>query len=69
MINPFIHNLIFREPNTCYCVVGWQGPNCTECAVYPGCEHGTCDLPWTCNCDEVNTECPTKNDLKVVFDI
>ncbi|KAK7925846.1 hypothetical protein WMY93_008156 [Mugilogobius chulae] len=31
---------------------GWQGPFCDECKKYPACKHGTCEMPWQCNCQE-----------------
>ena len=34
------------------CHEGWQGAQCTECKIYPGCVHGTCSAPWTCECKE-----------------
>lgn len=34
------------------CRPGWQGPLCTECMVYPGCRHGSCNgSAWLCICD------------------
>ncbi|KZC06059.1 Delta-like protein C [Dufourea novaeangliae] len=40
-----------RRPGTCWCRVGWTGPNCTECVPYPGCVHGSCKRPWECRCE------------------
>ncbi|KAK1795958.1 hypothetical protein P4O66_009059 [Electrophorus voltai] len=34
------------------CNYGWQGQFCDECLPYPGCVHGTCDVPWQCNCEK-----------------
>ena len=34
------------------CHEGWQGELCDQCIVYPGCVHGTCSKPWTCECKE-----------------
>ena len=34
------------------CHEGWEGPLCTQCKIYPGCVHGTCSKPWTCDCHE-----------------
>lgn len=33
------------------CNYGWQGQFCDECMLHPGCVHGTCTLPWQCNCE------------------
>lgn len=33
------------------CRLGWQGPKCKQCAVLPGCAHGTCQGPLECRCD------------------
>lgn len=33
------------------CNYGWQGELCNECLTYPGCVHGTCNMPWQCNCE------------------
>lgn len=33
------------------CSYGWQGQFCDECVLYPGCVHGTCNVPWQCNCE------------------
>ncbi|XP_068249201.1 delta-like protein B [Palaemon carinicauda] len=40
------------NPNECKCHIGWEGPNCDQCIVYPGCLHGSCQKPWQCECDE-----------------
>lgn len=40
------HSLFFRR-----CRIGWTGANCDECEIYPGCEHGTCSKPYTCECN------------------
>lgn len=34
------------------CRQGWTGTNCNECVVREGCQHGTCNEPFECNCDE-----------------
>lgn len=34
------------------CMYGWDGQFCDECRLHPGCDHGTCTLPWQCNCEE-----------------
>ena len=34
------------------CHEGWKGHLCNECKIYPGCVHGTCSKPWTCDCEE-----------------
>ena len=34
------------------CLPGWEGENCDQCSLYPGCLHGTCNKPWECNCHE-----------------
>ncbi|MCL4135058.1 UNVERIFIED_CONTAM: hypothetical protein GTU68_054201, partial [Idotea baltica] len=34
------------------CPLGWEGPQCDKCLVYPGCLHGTCNKSWECNCKE-----------------
>ncbi|CAF92062.1 unnamed protein product, partial [Tetraodon nigroviridis] len=34
------------------CSFGWEGQFCDECKLYPGCVHGTCNLPWQCNCEK-----------------
>ncbi|KAK0133822.1 Protein jagged-2 [Merluccius polli] len=31
--------------------LGVQGPLCDECTPFPGCMHGTCGVPWKCNCE------------------
>lgn len=33
------------------CQFGWKGMFCDECELHPGCVHGTCKLPWQCNCE------------------
>lgn len=33
------------------CSYGWDGQFCDECKLFPGCVHGTCNLPWQCNCE------------------
>lgn len=33
------------------CRLGWQGPKCKQCAVLPGCVHGTCQGPLECRCE------------------
>lgn len=34
------------------CRIGWRGPLCDECMVYPGCKHGSCNgTAWNCVCD------------------
>lgn len=35
----------------CRCRLGWQGPKCKQCAVLPGCVHGTCQGPLECRCE------------------
>ncbi|KAF3850134.1 hypothetical protein F7725_019853 [Dissostichus mawsoni] len=30
---------------------GMQGQFCDECVLYPGCVHGTCNIPWQCSCE------------------
>ena len=32
------------------CRDGWTGRLCNECQRYPGCQHGSCNKPWECNC-------------------
>ena len=32
--------------------MGYQGHNCTECSLLPGCVHGRCDRPLECICEE-----------------
>jgi len=39
-------------PDQCKCRDGWEGPSCTDCIRYPGCQHGTCNEPWKCDCQE-----------------
>jgi len=41
------------EPDVLFfrCRLGWQGPMCKQCAVLPGCGHGTCQGPLECRCD------------------
>jgi len=34
------------------CRLGWQGVYCYECIAYPGCQFGSCQLPWQCVCEE-----------------
>lgn len=34
------------------CKSGWKGPNCDECELYPGCNHGTCTTAFECICAE-----------------
>lgn len=36
---------------TCRCRLGWQGPMCKQCAILPGCVHGTCQGPLECRCE------------------
>ncbi|XP_023247976.1 delta-like protein 1, partial [Copidosoma floridanum] len=33
------------------CRLGWQGPMCKQCAILPGCVHGTCHGPLECRCE------------------
>lgn len=33
------------------CHYGWQGDYCNKCIPYPGCVHGSCQLPWECVCE------------------
>ncbi|XP_011494800.1 PREDICTED: delta-like protein 1 [Ceratosolen solmsi marchali] len=40
-----------EKPGECRCRLGWQGPMCKQCAVLPGCVHGTCHGPLECRCD------------------
>ncbi|XP_032667057.1 uncharacterized protein LOC116842247 [Odontomachus brunneus] len=40
-----------EKPGECRCRLGWQGPKCKQCAVLPGCAHGTCQGPLECRCD------------------
>ncbi|KPM11179.1 cytochrome P450-like protein 25 [Sarcoptes scabiei] len=40
------------KPNECKCKLGWRGENCTECAVLPGCQHGSCTDPLDCDCEK-----------------
>ncbi|XP_043461795.1 delta-like protein C [Leptopilina heterotoma] len=39
------------RPGECKCRLGWQGPKCKQCAVLPGCVHGSCQGPLECRCD------------------
>jgi len=39
------------QDGRCQCKIGWHGEDCSSCAPYPGCEHGSCSNPWECNCD------------------
>ncbi|CAK8692118.1 unnamed protein product [Clavelina lepadiformis] len=39
-----------QPDGTCSCYPGWEGDNCEQCTLAPGCIHGTCDQPWQCNC-------------------
>ena len=48
-----IYNKIFMISFFFYrCRDGWTGESCNECVKYPGCQHGTCNEPWTCHCEE-----------------
>ncbi|KAK9295054.1 hypothetical protein QLX08_010531 [Tetragonisca angustula] len=40
-----------EKPGECRCRLGWQGPKCKQCAVLPGCVHGTCHGPLECRCE------------------
>ncbi|XP_063976203.1 delta-like protein C [Diachasmimorpha longicaudata] len=40
-----------ERPGECRCRLGWQGTKCKQCAVLPGCVHGTCQRPLECRCD------------------
>ncbi|XP_034942873.1 delta-like protein C [Chelonus insularis] len=40
-----------EKPGECKCRLGWQGPKCKQCAVLPGCDHGTCQGPLECRCE------------------
>ncbi|XP_047366553.1 delta-like protein 1 [Vespa velutina] len=40
-----------NKPGECRCRLGWQGPKCKQCAVLPGCVHGTCQGPLECRCE------------------
>ncbi|XP_046431135.1 delta-like protein C isoform X1 [Neodiprion pinetum] len=40
-----------EKPGECRCRLGWQGYKCKECAVLPGCVHGTCQGPLECRCE------------------
>nr|NP_001229927.2 uncharacterized protein LOC411317 precursor [Apis mellifera] len=40
-----------EKPGECRCRLGWQGPKCKQCAVLPGCVHGTCQGPLECRCE------------------
>ncbi|KAK2582469.1 hypothetical protein KPH14_004775 [Odynerus spinipes] len=40
-----------NKPGECRCQFGWQGPKCKQCAVLPGCVHGTCKGPLECRCE------------------
>ena len=48
---PFFRNFPFYSYFT-RCRQGWTGTNCNECVVREGCQHGTCNEPFECNCDE-----------------
>ncbi|XP_048505179.1 delta-like protein B isoform X2 [Athalia rosae] len=39
------------KPGECKCRLGWQGDKCKQCAVLPGCVHGTCQGPLECRCE------------------
>ncbi|XP_033209805.1 delta-like protein C [Belonocnema kinseyi] len=39
------------KPGECKCRLGWQGHKCKQCAVLPGCVHGTCQGPLECRCN------------------
>ena len=32
--------------------MGYQGHDCTECSLLPGCVHGHCERPLECICDD-----------------
>ncbi|XP_011310712.1 delta-like protein 1 [Fopius arisanus] len=40
-----------ERPGECKCRLGWQGAKCKQCAVLPGCVHGTCQGPLECRCE------------------
>ncbi|XP_015605587.1 delta-like protein 4 [Cephus cinctus] len=40
-----------EKPGECRCRLGWQGTKCKQCAVLPGCVHGTCQGPLECHCE------------------
>ena len=32
--------------------MGWSGYDCNTCIPYPGCQHGSCNNAFECQCDE-----------------
>ena len=40
------------DPNTCSCISGWEGVNCTTPSCPDGCVNGSCNAPFVCTCNE-----------------
>ncbi|XP_046642979.1 delta-like protein 4 isoform X2 [Daphnia pulicaria] len=39
-----------RVPGECRCRIGFAGEHCRDCALLPGCVHGTCNKSFECVC-------------------
>ncbi|KZS10675.1 Uncharacterized protein APZ42_024844 [Daphnia magna] len=39
-----------KAPGECRCKLGFSGELCRDCALLPGCVHGTCNKSFECQC-------------------
>ena len=48
-----------KAPDHFACQIGWDGLDCSICVPNPGCQHGSCNEPFECNCDSgwIGSQC------------